>query len=81
MPNTQLLKIEIGSIIDLLPLEGLKLLAEFVAFLRLKFGLDKSPLANLVLEKPLTLVESDFGDYLTNLESYEEQLAQGSIQW
>lgn len=27
------------------------------------------------------MVESDFGDYLTNLEDYEERLAQGEIQW
>ncbi|GEM_PF-2126422 len=50
MPNTQLLKIEIISIIDLLPLEGLKLLARFIAFLRAKFRLDKLPLANPHLE-------------------------------
>jgi hypothetical protein len=29
----------------------------------------------------LDLSESDFSDYLTNLESYEERLARGEIQW
>jgi len=29
----------------------------------------------------LDLNESYFSDYLTNLESYEERLARGEIQW
>jgi len=29
----------------------------------------------------LTLSESDFSDYLKNLEDYEEQLVHGEIQW
>ncbi len=29
----------------------------------------------------LDLSESDFSDYLTNLETYEECLARGEIQW
>ena len=29
----------------------------------------------------LDLSESDFSDYLTNLENYEERLARGEIQW
>ncbi len=39
MQDTIQLKIEIISILDLLPIEGLKLLAEFVAFLQAKFKL------------------------------------------
>lgn len=27
------------------------------------------------------ITESDFADYLTNLEDYEERLARGEIQW
>ena len=29
----------------------------------------------------LALAEADFGDYLQNLEAYEERLARGDIQW
>ena len=29
----------------------------------------------------LTVSESDFSDYLKNLENYEEQLLRGEIQW
>ena len=29
----------------------------------------------------LALAETDFGDYLQNLETYEERLARGDIQW
>lgn len=31
--------------------------------------------------KSLDLAESDFSDYLTNLENYEEQLARGEVHW
>ena len=37
------------------------------------------------VEKPfsesLEVAESDFSDYLANLEDYEEQLARGEIRW
>jgi len=39
MQNTNQLKTEIVSIVDLLPEDGIKLLYEFVAFLKLKFNL------------------------------------------
>jgi hypothetical protein len=29
----------------------------------------------------LTISESDFSDYLKNLEDYEERLVSGEIQW
>ncbi|WP_374794151.1 DUF2281 domain-containing protein [Aerosakkonema funiforme] len=29
----------------------------------------------------LEIAESDFSDYLSNLEDYEEHLARGEIQW
>jgi hypothetical protein len=30
---------------------------------------------------PIDLVESDFSDYLSNLEEYETRLANGEIKW
>jgi len=38
MPNAQILKTEITTSLDFLPLESLNLLAEFVAFLRGRFN-------------------------------------------
>ena len=35
----------------------------------------------LLTRSEMSLVESDFSDYLTNLEDYEERLARGEIQW
>ncbi len=32
-------------------------------------------------EDILKMVESDFGDYLSNLETYENSLANGEIKW
>lgn len=43
---------------------------DFVEFLLMKH--------NRELEE---IVESDFANYLTNLEDYEERLARGEIQW
>ncbi|MDM8530550.1 hypothetical protein QUF63_05210 [Anaerolineales bacterium HSG25] len=37
--NSQQLKTEISALIDILPQEGVRLLAEFIAFLRVKFNL------------------------------------------
>ncbi len=45
MNDTMQLKTEFISMLDLLPVEGLKLLAEFMAFLRTKFKLPPQPLA------------------------------------
>ncbi len=45
----------------------------------------KSKIVNLklrILKKELdTITESDFCDYLPNLEKYENQLARGEIKW
>jgi len=48
MSKTQQLKIEIISVIDRLPLDGLKLLAEFVEFLQSKFRLTAPKPTNTV---------------------------------
>ena len=45
----------------------------------------KSKIVNLklrILKKELDIItESDFDDYLPNLENYENQLARGEIKW
>ena len=43
---------------------------DFIDFLLLKYNTELSQ-----------LTESDFSDYLKNLEAYEEKLARGEIQW
>ena len=43
---------------------------DFVEFLLMKHNRELQEIA-----------ESDFSDYLTNLEDYEERLARGEIQW
>ena len=35
----------------------------------------------LLFKEVLELTESDFGDYLANLEDYENRLARGEIKW
>ena len=44
--------------------------SDFVEFLLMKHNRELAEIA-----------ESDFSDYLTNLEDYEERLARGEIQW
>lgn len=44
--------------------------SDFVEFLLMKHNRELPEIA-----------ESDFSDYLTNLEDYEERLARGEIQW
>jgi hypothetical protein len=38
-------------------------------------------LTNLVSLDSTEMVESDFSDYLSNLEEYENRLANGEIKW
>jgi len=52
MNNTVQLKYEIMAVLDLLPLEGLKLLAEFVAFLRAKFKIPQPIVTQLEQPEP-----------------------------
>lgn len=35
----------------------------------------------LEFEESLDITESDFSDYLSNLEDYEQRLASGEIKW
>jgi len=45
MPNTHQMKQEIILALDILPVEGLNLLFEFMTFLRLKFGLGQKSMS------------------------------------
>ncbi|VXD13119.1 conserved hypothetical protein [Planktothrix serta PCC 8927] len=36
---------------------------------------------NTIVNEDLEISESDFSDYLKNLEDYEDRLAKGEIQW
>jgi hypothetical protein len=53
---------------------------DFVDFLMIKRNSDRAELWTQLTEA-LKLAESDFSDYLENLEEYEERLARGEIQW
>ena len=52
--------------------------ADFIDFLITKHKQNHSWLQSA---ESLELVESDFSDYLKNLEDYEDRLARGEIQW
>lgn len=44
----------------------------------------RSKIVNLklrIFKEELDITESDFCDYLPNLENYENQLARGEIKW
>ena len=53
---------------------------DFVDLLKIKQDSTRYQLWMLFSEM-LGTAESDFGDYLRNLESYEDQLARGEIKW
>ncbi|BAG02289.1 MULTISPECIES: DUF2281 domain-containing protein [Microcystis] len=46
---------------------------DFIDFLTLKYNQQFSDFVEIA--------ESDFSDYLSNLEDYEEKLARGEIKW
>lgn len=54
--------------------------SDFIEFLLMKHDSDRWALWTQFAES-LEMTESDFSDYLTNLEDYEERLARGEIQW
>jgi hypothetical protein len=54
--------------------------SDFIDFLIMKHGVNNSELW-LQFSESLDIVESDFSDYLSNLEDYEERLANGEIKW
>ena len=53
---------------------------DFVNFLLLKSNTTNAELETQ-LPEAIEVAESDFSDYLRNLEDYEECLARGEIQW
>lgn len=66
--------------IRLLPESLVKEVSDFIDFLVWKSN-DKHSSLWLQSHESLELVESDFSDYLSNLEDYENRLARGEIQW
>jgi hypothetical protein len=66
--------------IQQLPEPMMKELNEFLDFMIIRQDLKRWQQWNHFYES-LELSESDFSDYLANLESYEESLARGEIQW
>lgn len=53
---------------------------DFIDFLLVKHDKTRWELWSQFAESE-TLTELDFADYLSNLEDYEDQLAQGEIEW
>lgn len=54
--------------------------SELVDFLLMKHNSQRWQLRQQFADS-LEIAESDFADYLTNLEDYENRLARGEIQW
>lgn len=54
--------------------------SDFIDFLIMKHGGNNWELW-LQFSESLDLAESDFSDYLSNLEDYEERLVNGEIKW
>ncbi len=68
------------SKIDQLPESLVQEVSDFVDFLLMRQDSLRWQQWNQFTEA-ITLSEADFPDYLSNLEDYENRLAQGEIQW
>jgi Protein of unknown function (DUF2281) len=55
--------------------------SDFIDFLLWKKHSSKDSSLWLQSTQSLEMVESDFSDYLSNLEDYENRLARGEIKW
>lgn len=66
--------------IQQLPEPLLQEVSDFIDFLLVKQDQTQWELWTHFRET-LNLAEADFADYLRNLETYEERLARGDIQW
>ncbi len=53
---------------------------DFIEFLLVRSDSRRAALW-MQFNEALEIAESDFADYLLNLEDYEERLARGEIQW
>ncbi|MBD1880184.1 DUF2281 domain-containing protein [Coleofasciculus sp. FACHB-T130] len=53
---------------------------DFIDFLQMKKDSERSSFS-MQLTENMEIAESDFSDYLSNLEDYEERLSRGEIQW
>lgn len=53
---------------------------DFIEFLLTRSDSNRAALW-MQFTEAMELAESDFADYLQNLEDYEERLARGEIQW
>ena len=63
-----------------LPEELVQEVSDFIEFLQIKRDADLRQFWSL-LKESLKIAESDFSDYLSGLEDYEERLARGEIKW
>ena len=54
--------------------------SDFIDFLQIKSDSTRWQLW-ILFNEALETAKSDFGDYLPNLEDYDEQLAHGEIKW
>lgn len=71
---------EIISKIRQLPESLIQEVNDFVNFLLLRSNTTRAELETQ-LPEAIEVAESDFSDYLRNLEDYEKRLARGEIQW
>jgi hypothetical protein len=65
----------------LLPESLVQEVSHFIDFLVWKSSSEESSSLWLKSRESSELVESDFSDYLSNLEDYENRLARGEIKW
>ena len=66
--------------INQLPEELVREVNDFVSFLLTKRDRDRWQLW-VQFTEGMELAESDFSDYLSNLQEYEERLARSEIKW
>jgi len=63
-----------------LPAPLIQEVSDFIDFLQIKSDSTRWQLC-ILFNEALEIVESDFADYLPNLEDYENRLAREEIKW